>query len=98
MPSWLEQDYEAAWQEIKERALRDIQSDSDPLLVRSILSVVALASGELKLGALLREWELRRLTSWRSNISRGLNCIAAGPMAPSCRLLPIVSLDFQRFE
>lgn len=53
MPSWLEKDYEAAWQEIKKRALRDIQSDSDPLLVRSILSVVALASGELKLGALL---------------------------------------------
>jgi len=53
VPFWLETDYKTAWQEIKKRALQDVQSTTDPLLLRSALSVIALASGETKLGAIL---------------------------------------------
>jgi hypothetical protein len=53
LPSWLEDDYRAAWQEILLMAITDLSSVNDPLTIRSILGAVALAKGQLKLGAMI---------------------------------------------
>lgn len=53
LPSWLHTEYESAWREIEALALRDLSTTRDALVIRSALSVVALARGERKLGALL---------------------------------------------
>ena len=53
IPSWLQQDYALAWRNVADLALHDLSTSADPYTVRSALSVVALARGERKLGALL---------------------------------------------
>ncbi len=53
LPEWLEQDYRCSWQDLLSLALDDLRSTPDPLLLRSALSVVALAKGNVELGALL---------------------------------------------
>ena len=53
LPEWLGTSYLAAWQELLRLALNDLRSVQDSLTVRSILGAVALAKGDLKLGALL---------------------------------------------
>jgi hypothetical protein len=45
--------YRESWRDLLSLALADLGSTSDPLLVQSALSVVALAKGEIKLGALI---------------------------------------------
>lgn len=53
LPEWLETSYGAAWEQLVALALRDLAGSPDPLLLKSALSVVALARGDLKLGAIL---------------------------------------------
>jgi hypothetical protein len=53
LPDALTDDYAAALLGVRDLALRDLATASDPLLVRSALAVVALAAGDLYLGALL---------------------------------------------
>jgi len=53
LPVWLKAEYESAWHDVEALALRDIAPTRDALVVRSALSVIALARGERKLGALL---------------------------------------------
>ena len=56
LPIWLQADYEAAWKDIAALALSDLAASIDPFTVQSALGVVAVARGQLKLGALL--WHL----------------------------------------
>ena len=68
IPAWLADDYQAAWRHIRECALTDLKAATDPLLVRSALSIVALAAGHVRLGALLNfldEAEVVELTNDR---------------------------------
>lgn len=53
LPDWIRPDYETAWRDICALALKDLAADADPFTVQSALSVVAIARGQLKLGALL---------------------------------------------
>jgi len=53
IPGWLETSYREAWHALLSLALDDLASTSDRLVVQSALSVVALAKGETKLGALI---------------------------------------------
>lgn len=53
LPSWLASDYREALQGAKMLALTDLADSTDPLVIRSATSVVALAGGALELGALL---------------------------------------------
>jgi hypothetical protein len=53
LPDWLTASYRAAWEQLAALALRDLAGAPDPLLLKSALSVVALARGEVKLGAIL---------------------------------------------
>ncbi len=53
LPAWMAESYRAAWHELLEVALEDLTSSNEPESVRSILGVLALAKGELQLGALI---------------------------------------------
>jgi hypothetical protein len=53
LPSWLAEDYAAAMRDVLDLALGDLRGSEDPAIVRSILGAVALAKGDLKLGALI---------------------------------------------
>jgi hypothetical protein len=53
LPAWIEKDYEDSWRNIGALALSDLASTNDDLVVRSALSVVALAKKQQKLDSLL---------------------------------------------
>jgi hypothetical protein len=53
IPKWLRPGYDEAWHRASELATLDLRSTPDSLTIRAILSVLALAKGELKLGTLL---------------------------------------------
>jgi hypothetical protein len=53
IPDWLADSYREAWAKLTALALRDLAGAPDIYTLRSALSVVALARGDLKLGALL---------------------------------------------
>ncbi|MEM7157579.1 MAG: hypothetical protein AAF799_32365 [Myxococcota bacterium] len=53
LPGWVRADYERALADAGTLALQDLEDARDPLLIRSAMSVVALAKGDRRLGALL---------------------------------------------
>lgn len=53
LPNWLESSYLSAWSQLLELAVADLKSNTDQTSLRSILAALALAKGDLKLGALL---------------------------------------------
>ncbi len=53
LPEWLRQSYDEAWSLVSAIAVRDLESTRDSLTTQAIFSVLALAKGDLKLGALL---------------------------------------------
>jgi hypothetical protein len=46
IPSWLNANYQTAWQQLVELALRDLQNASDPLLVSSTIAAIAVGKGQ----------------------------------------------------
>lgn len=63
LPSWLRDDYEAAWSDLEARALSDLQAAQDDDLVSSILAVLALAKRKPELArmAMLTEDERKSI-------------------------------------
>ena len=53
VPGWALESYSAAWVVLRDLALTDLAESTEPLLVHCALSVVALAQGQRKLGAML---------------------------------------------
>jgi hypothetical protein len=53
LPGWLEDSYRSSLDHAKHLALTDLGSTTDMMLMKSAMAVVALASRNLKLGALL---------------------------------------------
>lgn len=53
IPDWLITDYEAAMQNLQNLAMADLAEASNPDLIRSILGVLALSKGAIKLGAVV---------------------------------------------
>ena len=53
LPRWLEKDYDRAWSELFELALRDIVDANDSTDIRAIIGAIAVAKGLLKYGELL---------------------------------------------
>ncbi len=53
LPKWLAKAYTHAWQDLLELGLRDLHNIKDRETVRSILGAIALAKGEVMLGALI---------------------------------------------
>ena len=64
VPEWLKADYKNAWEQASALALTDINSAIDSATTRAILCVLALAKGELKLGAMLSNLDESELNEW----------------------------------
>ena len=68
IPDWLSGDYIAAWSDLEKLALRDLAAATDRELIQTALAVIAIARGQLRLGAFL-SWldqsELDELTEDR---------------------------------
>ena len=66
LPAWLAPAYVESWRRLLDFALSELRTAVDPLVVRSALAVVALARGQVRLGALignLDESELEELAN-----------------------------------
>ncbi|HEY1906841.1 MAG TPA: hypothetical protein VGG91_12410 [Myxococcaceae bacterium] len=55
LPSWLSAAYAEAWTQLLALAMEDVRTATDPETFRSILGVIALARGQLKLGAWIED-------------------------------------------
>lgn len=64
MPTWLKADYDDAWAQAFALALVDLDSKIDNPTTTAILVVLALAKGELKLGAMLSGLDESELDEW----------------------------------
>lgn len=53
LPEWLSDDYEVAWQKLGELALTTLRKSVDWETLQSSLAVLAVARGNLKLGAMI---------------------------------------------
>jgi hypothetical protein len=73
LPQWLQKEYERAWTLLPKLALDDLNTTSDPLLVRSAIAVLAIGKGLRTLGALvlnLDDSELQELLEQKFNWSK----------------------------
>ncbi len=61
VPSWLREAYAAAWKKLYTLAIRDLAHATEPLLISSILGVVALIKKQLPLAAMLLELDEEEL-------------------------------------
>lgn len=57
LPDWLAEDYVQAIRALAEVGAKELLNAQDPLLVQSILGFLALAQGQIKLGALLSDFD-----------------------------------------
>lgn len=64
VPAWLKADYTSAWALASTLALADIDSKNDRATTVAILGVLALAKGELKVGAMLSGLDESELDEW----------------------------------
>lgn len=64
LPAWLKADYDDALEKASALAVADLGSKSDDVTTRATLSVLALANGELKLGAMLSGLDASELDEW----------------------------------
>jgi hypothetical protein len=64
VPAWLKVVYDGAWAQAGALAMADIGSKIDSPTTRTVLSVLALAKGELKLGAMLSGLDESELDEW----------------------------------
>ena len=64
IPAWLKLDYDNALAKAGALALADLNSKTDSATTCAILSVLALAKGELKLGAMLSGLDASDLDEW----------------------------------
>jgi hypothetical protein len=64
IPMWLEADYDSAWAKIPSLAMADLGTKIDQVTTCAILGALALAKGELKLGAMLSGLDESELDEW----------------------------------
>lgn len=64
VPAWLQSTYDEAWVRTSHLAVMDLSSSTDSFTIRAILGVLALAKGELKLGAMLSRLDSSELDEW----------------------------------
>lgn len=61
MPEWLQEEYRQAWDELLYIGISDLKQTIDPLIIRSIVGVLALARGHIKLGAFITHLDTSEL-------------------------------------
>lgn len=64
LPAWLKADYDIALSRASAVALADMSAQTNAETTRIILSVLALAKGELKLGAMRSGLDSSELDDW----------------------------------
>ncbi|MGH8646650.1 MAG: hypothetical protein ACREX4_20210 [Gammaproteobacteria bacterium] len=64
LPDWLADAYRLAWQELFQLAVADLRRVDDTLVLRSILGAIALAKGDLKLGAVISQSDESEITAF----------------------------------
>lgn len=64
LPAWLEESYHAAWAQLAHIAARDLQGDVTASVQNAMLAVLALAKGNLKLGAMLIHMDSSEVDDW----------------------------------
>ncbi|MFL9880568.1 hypothetical protein PQR63_19385 [Herbaspirillum rhizosphaerae] len=64
VPDWLMESYQDAWHQVMEIAAADLARNCEALTVQAILGVLALAKGEIKLGALLSTVDSSEVDEW----------------------------------
>ncbi|WP_426753543.1 hypothetical protein [Myxococcus sp. Y35] len=53
LPTWCQESYAKAWEEVLELALKDVRTAEEESGIQTLLGVIAVARGQLKLGTLL---------------------------------------------
>ena len=64
LPAWLEESYRSAWTQLAHIAARDLQGSTSHSVQRAILAVLALATGNLGLGAMLIHMDSSEVDDW----------------------------------
>lgn len=64
LPGWLEESYRAAWTQLPQIAARDLQGGASAIMQSAIFAVLALAKGNLKLGAMLVHMDSSEIDDW----------------------------------
>ena len=64
LPEWLAGDYRTAWRELPRIAARDLLRTDDPLALRAILGVLALAKGQFRRGTIIAQATDDEIDEW----------------------------------
>ncbi|WP_312434948.1 hypothetical protein [Janthinobacterium sp.] len=64
VPGWLADSYHAAWAQLPAIAARDLQGECEPELLNAVLTVLALAKGDLKRGTVLMHMDSSEVDDW----------------------------------
>lgn len=64
LPEWLEDSYRAAWAQLPQIAARDLQGNLSASMQNAIFAVMALARGNIKLGAMLIHMDSSEVNDW----------------------------------
>ena len=64
IPAWLRPAYDEAWTRALQLGLTDLVSSTDTETTRAILSVLALAKGDLRLGVMLNGADSSEIDEW----------------------------------
>ncbi len=64
LPDWLAGSYRDAWARLPAIAARDLQGQLDPVMLDAIFAVLAMAKGNLRLGALLLQMDSSEVDDW----------------------------------
>ena len=73
IPNWLEPDYHDAWKRLFEFGIEQLRGECDELTVRSVLSVIALHKGSIKLGRILNEFDASEIEQLYDQFYEGDN-------------------------
>lgn len=64
LPEWLRDSYRSAWSQLAQLAARELQGAPEPSMLNALFAVLAMAKGDLKLGALLMQMDSSEVDGW----------------------------------
>lgn len=64
LPDWLRDSYRSAWVQLAQLAARELEGQLQPGMLSAVLAVLAMAKGDLKLGALLMQMDSSDADEW----------------------------------
>lgn len=64
LPDWLRDSYRSAWVQLAQLAARELQDTPEASMLNALFAVLAMARGELRLGALLLQMDSSEVDDW----------------------------------